>query len=64
VTGLAARPEELADVALGTGSPPTRLGQVATVRLAAHDETHDTRVNGQQGVLLRLTQQAAPIRRT
>src|SRR5579884_873750 len=55
VVGQFARPEDFARVVVGgTSDNPVRLGDIATVGLGAADQTQITRVNGHQGVLLRI----------
>jgi HAE1 family hydrophobic/amphiphilic exporter-1 len=57
VTGRVTRAEDLADIVVG-GQPgkPVRVRDVATVRRAPSEETQITRTNGQQSILINLTQ--------
>jgi len=56
--GLAATPEDLGRVVVGgTQSAPVRLADVASIRLAARDQTQISRVNREPAVVLRITKQ-------
>jgi HAE1 family hydrophobic/amphiphilic exporter-1 len=58
VFGLFRDPTDFGSVIVNTTEPPVRLRDVATVRLAARQQTQVTRVNHAEAVLIQVSQQS------